>query len=383
MVATHPIDADLDFDEPKKGVSRLFFAWFSFISLCFLLALYLAIFGNPNDAGPTTSVLLSPDEALDLREEVSKADMAAASADEQDHSEKTAAQNTPSDIAQDATTEKTTFDLSRGLPPVPDPALIARGKYGPMPVISSDGRKASTVYARPFDASDKRPKIGIMIGGMGLSERGTLAAIEKLPGEVSLAFAPYPHKLQLWVKRARESGHEVMLQIPMEPFDFPNNDPGDHALLTTKRPLENIDELDWLLSRFTGYAGVTNYMGAKFTASETAMRPFLEAISARGLFYFDDGASNRSQAETLSKTQGIDFAKGARNIDSALNKSGIDLRLLELEEIAREKGFAIGVGSSYPVTIRQVADWAETLEAKGLVLAPISFLATHSKPVTH
>lgn len=383
MAATHPMDADLDFDEPKKGVSRLFFAWFSFISLCFLLALYLAVFGNPQDAGPTASVLLSPDEALDLVEKSPEVDMATVTAGEVEHSENSAAPDNLSSNASGEAPDHTTFDPSRGLPPVPDPALIARGKYGPMPVISADGRKASTVYARPFDSSDKRPKIGIMIGGMGLSERGTLAAIEKLPGEVSLAFAPYPHKLQLWVKRARESGHEVMLQIPMEPFDFPNNDPGDHALLTSKRPLENIDELDWLLSRFTGYAGVTNYMGAKFTASETAMRPFLEAISARGLFYFDDGASNRSQAETLSKTLGIDFAKGARNIDNVLNKSGIDLRLLELEEIAREKGYAIGVGSSYPVTIRQVADWSATLEAKGLVLAPISFLATQSKPVTH
>ena len=33
------------------------------------------------------------------------------------------------------------------------------------------------------------------------------------------------------VARAREAGHEVLLEVPMEPFDYPDNDPGPQTLL--------------------------------------------------------------------------------------------------------------------------------------------------------
>ncbi len=72
------------------------------------------------------------------------------------------------------------------------------------------------------------------------------------------------------------------MQIPMEPFDYPDNDPGPHTPLTNLDAGGNIDRLHWLLGRFTGYAGVTNFMGAKLTSSPPALRPVLSEIASRG-----------------------------------------------------------------------------------------------------
>ena len=157
-------------------------------------------------------------------------------------------------------------NFSKVLPTAPIKGMAEQGAHGLLPQISATGQTPAKVYARPVTARQADPntaKIAIMIGGMGLSAFGTSVAINRLPENITLAFAPYAKGLQSWVNKARQNGHEVMLQLPMEPFDYPDNDPGPHTLLSSLPPPDNVRRLEWLLSRFTGYFGVTNYMGAK------------------------------------------------------------------------------------------------------------------------
>ena len=81
---------------------------------------------------------------------------------------------------------------------------------------------------------------------------------------MTLAFAPYADDVQRWVAKARELGHEVLLEVPMEPFDFPDSDPGPHTLRSGASEDANIRKLTWSLTRFTGYAGITNLLGGPF-----------------------------------------------------------------------------------------------------------------------
>lgn len=258
----------------------------------------------------------------------------------------------------------------------PSRALVEHARVGMLPRVSPSGQRVSEIYARPADAdlAGPRPKVAIMIGGLGISASGTDAAIRQLPGKISLAFAPYGADLQRWVDKARRDGHEVLLQLPMEPFDYPDNDPGPHTMLAEGDPVQNLAHLHWLMSRVTGYFAVTNYMGAKFTASESALRPVLKEVAARGVAYVEDGASPRSVA--LSLAAPIDLPHGAGNvtIDAIQTREAIAASLDRLEMIARENGQAIGVGTALPATVETVSEWARQLERRGLVLVPVSGL---------
>lgn len=249
------------------------------------------------------------------------------------------------------------------------------GEFGPLPKIAADGRKPSAVYARPFrvrSARDAPVRIAISIGGMGISATSTSEAVQKLPGEVTLAFAPYGENLQAWIDRARLAGHEVMLQVPMEPFDYPDNDPGPHTLLTGLSAKENRQRLTWLMGRFTGYFGVTNYMGAKFTAEDDALAPVFADLGARGLAFLDDGASPRSRSLAVAEAQSVQARKADVVLDAEQTREGIAAALRRLEEIAKERGSAIGVGTALPVTLDVLAEWTRTLAARGIALAPVS-----------
>lgn len=254
----------------------------------------------------------------------------------------------------------------------PDQALLQPGPFGPLPRIAPDGRAPWQVYARPFDAAEPKPKIAILVGDLGLSVPASNAAIDRLPPEVTLAFAPYAEDLQSWIAKARTIGHEVILQVPMEPIDYPVNNPGPHALMLSAGIKENLNRLEWMLSRVQGYVGVTNYMGSKFTTSASDMRPILQQIRDRGLLFVDSKSSPQSLGPQIARELRIPRATNNRFIDNEASRTAIDARLEELERVAREAGIAVGIGYPYPVTIERIAAWAAGLKAKGLVLAPVS-----------
>jgi hypothetical protein len=176
-------------------------------------------------------------------------------------------------------------------PATGDQKLLESTRHGPVPRVASDGTRPLTAYARPAgDAKANLPRVALVIGGLGMASSNTAEAMAKLPAAVSFAFVPYATDVDRLVSLARGEGHEILLQLPMEPFDFPDNDPGPQTLLTSLAPEQNIDRMHWLMSRFQGYVGVANYMGARFTASEPALGPVLREVAKRGLMYVDDGS---------------------------------------------------------------------------------------------
>lgn len=259
-----------------------------------------------------------------------------------------------------------------GLPKAPLPGMTKRGTYGRLPIIASDGRAPRDVYSRPFSNPAGRPAISVIVGGLGLNARVTQAAIDELPADVTLSFVPYSRGLQTWVDRARAAGHEVMIELPMEPYDYPNNDTGPYTLLTTANASENRRRLEWLLSQAVGFYGVTNYQGAKFATDGRAISPVFNMLKDHGLGFVHDGGAPRSSFEFIAERTGLHFAEAARVIDSEPTASAIDEQLLHLEAIALQRGYAMGTGFAFPLTIDQLRDWTSTLESKGYVLAPAS-----------
>jgi len=199
------------------------------------------------------------------------------------------------------------------LSPTPNPTLVESGPYGPIPKVGADGLRPFEEYARPVAAPNgEEAVVAILIGGLGINQASTELALSELPGAVSLALAPYGSNLGAWAAQAREAGHELFLQVPLEPFDFPVTDPGPHTLLADDPAADNVDRLRWLMAQFTTYAGVVSYAGGRFP---------------------------------------------------------------QLEALALQRGYAIATASAFRVTIEQISQWAEGAAERGIRLVPITALA--------
>lgn len=260
------------------------------------------------------------------------------------------------------------------LAPVPDPLLVEQTVIGPLPRIAEDGAQSWHVYAHPVPPADGRPRVAVVISSMGLRKAPTQLALERLPPAISLAFTPYSEGLQNWVAQARSHGHEVLLELPMEPYDYPENDPGPQALLTSLSAEENTNRLEWLLSRFSGYVGVINYFGAKFSTSETALGPVMAEMKGRGLMIVDNQSASRSRIADIAKQISMPFAAAQIQLDGDLNAASIDAKLAELEQAALAQGSASGMASPLPLTVERITIWAAQLKAKGIDLVPVSAL---------
>ncbi len=265
----------------------------------------------------------------------------------------------------------------------PDPRLIETSRLGLLPRVGADGGRPFEVYARPVLLDPKlgpgAPRIALMVGGLGLNAEGDEAAIAKLPGAVTLGFAPYGAAVEERAAEAREAGHETALQAPMEDFSDQAGDRGSHVLKTSASDADNINSLRWLMSRFTGYIAVTNHLGGKFTANAQEISPVLTEIAARGLGYLDDGASPRSVAPDVAATLAMPSARADLVIDVDPAPEAIEAALARLLDRARQQGAAIGVASASPLTIERLARWANGLESKGVALVPLSALMS-AKP---
>ena len=238
------------------------------------------------------------------------------------------------------------------------------------------GKTPYQLFARPVnsDAIAGLPKIAIVIDGLGMSQTTTQEALSLLPPDISLAFAPYGNSLSRWTQKARSQGHELLIQIPMEPFDYPNNDPGPHTLLTSAGSDTNKANLSWVLARFDSYVGVINYMGARFSSDELAGSDFMRELRANGLLYVENGSSGRSRLNAIASNMDVPNLRADLVIDFRGRASDIETRLIQLETIAQEKGAALGIASAYPASIRSISDWTQSLRQRGFALVPVTTL---------
>jgi polysaccharide deacetylase 2 family uncharacterized protein YibQ len=403
---TDDLSAPLGQDKPRRK-RRLRLPFTAMQVLAMLLGLFLAAFAgfaifnkDPLGGEPMTRLAIRDPKATDAKPTAEPAGHGQESKQESKHDSKEAPKQTSSgenktvtmidgstgarhDVVIGGGDAADKGEAASAAPAVMagiDSKLLEKSRYGMIPAMSGD-LKPFNVYAAEADRAKaaKMPVVAIVIGGLGVGAAKTTEAIMKLPAAVTLAFTPYGSDPGKLAERARAQRHEIFLQIPMEPYDFPDNDPGPQTLLTSLTVDQNTDRLYWHLSRMQGYAGITNFMGARFVATEAAMQPIIREASRRGLGFFDDGSSPRSIAPQVAGSLAVPFGKGDIAIDAVPTPAEIDRALNKLESVARERGVAVGTASALPVSIERVGAWTKTLSDRGILLVPLTTAMLKSK----
>ncbi|MGB0748566.1 MAG: divergent polysaccharide deacetylase family protein [Magnetospiraceae bacterium] len=257
----------------------------------------------------------------------------------------------------------------------PKTELLEPSADGPLPRIASNGTRPFEAYSRPFDERDDRPRIALIVSGLGLSATATEAAIKYLPPAVTLAFDPYAQDLDRWVAAARARGHEVLLGLPMEPFDFPRSDPGPLGLMKTLNDDENLNRLHKVMGKTTSYVGFLGLMGSEFTSSETAVRAVADEMAKRGVMWVDALGPGKSRVIPIADQAGTPRARVDLILDRDPSKAGLGKALETLEATALKNAVAVATARPLPSTILEIAAWAKDLEERNLVLAPVSAVA--------
>ena len=263
------------------------------------------------------------------------------------------------------------FPAARPIP-APDTALLEQGRFGALPRVGADGRTSIRAYAGQFDRQDSRPRIGIIVADIGISNAQTEDAIRRLPPAVTFAISPYAPRAAQVAERLRAKGAETLIGLPLEPAGYPLNDPGNRALLTGRSAPENMANLEWVLSRFPGYVGAIGVVGGmrgeRFAAMEQSYLALQESLRNRGLLFVDARPGVAGPARAWGRS--VDVI-----LDEPATRTEIERRLGELETIAKARGSALGLAhAATPVVVDRLVAWAAGLERRAVVLAPVSVL---------
>lgn len=262
------------------------------------------------------------------------------------------------------------------LAPAPGPGMVEETPEGKLPIISEDGKIPMKYYARRSSSPDNMPTVALVIGGLGLTKTSGDEAL-KLPGEVTFSIIPFTAKVGEWVEILRGAGHEILLNVAMQPAAYPADDPGPNALLTELPPEEIVKRLDWHLMRASGYIGISSDPEEVFTSSPKALTPVLESVSKRGLLFFYDKLEGKESFAELAKAMKVKALVPDAMLDEMLTEEAIRSKLDGLEKVARARGFAIGTGNAYPITVKTILAWKEGLRERGIALVPLSYVAEH------
>lgn len=254
----------------------------------------------------------------------------------------------------------------------PDPSLSEDTPQGSLPKVGDDGRKPWQVYARPFNTQDKRPRIAVVISDLSLSRTTTDSVLLQMPTNVTLAIDAQSPIAGAWCTRARQLGHEILLQLPMEPFDYPRSDPGPNTLLTTLPNSKNTERLLWALHQGVGYVGVTTVTGSHFVTDSEKLGPVLKEINQRGLLFLDAHIAPHSAAKDLAISMHLPVGVATGRIDQVLTPAAIDDELSQIEKTVQLSGRAIIVVPPLPLILERLKVWLKDLPERGIALTPVS-----------
>jgi polysaccharide deacetylase 2 family uncharacterized protein YibQ len=382
--------AGKDGQSPPSGLSPLVFAWLLLLVAVSAMATYALLSGGPPAAQPSAMLTLQAEEEEPEDPAAEEGAGTEGEAPTEDTTEDTAGiqEEAPPESAT-ASDEPAEAAAVAAVPPQDDtgadqePAAEEPVESAlpepPAEAAAQDGDSTLPPWRRfaaVHDAADLRPKIAIVLTGLGLAADATERAIEELPASVTLSLTPYASRLDHWMALARGKGHEVMLDLPMEPTSFPSDDPGPQALLTQLDAAENRQRLRWVLDRGEAYVGLAAVMGSRFTKSESHLKPVLAEIKGRGLMFVDNRAAEASVVNRVAGDLGLPHVINDRMLDDGqASHVAIDARLAQTERLALSKGAAVAMGRPYPATLERLREWVRSLDDRGFVLVPVTAVA--------
>ncbi|MDD3029045.1 MAG: divergent polysaccharide deacetylase family protein [Alphaproteobacteria bacterium] len=221
--------------------------------------------------------------------------------------------------------------------------------------------------------------VALVIDDMGLDIEETKEAIQ-LPPVVTLSFLPYALRARAQATEARAKGHEILLHMPMEPVG--HQSPGPGALLVDLPPSEQEARLDTALASLTGFDGINNHMGSRFTAYRKGMERVANNLLERNLFLLDSRTSAQSVAWAVAQEKGLPSIKRDVFLDDIRTPEALRRQLLALEQIAYKQGYAVAIGHPHAVTLESLKEWIPKAEEKGIKLVPLNVLVREQNAKT-
>lgn len=225
----------------------------------------------------------------------------------------------------------------------------------------------------PRPRAARAGRIAVIVDELG-GRADVPARLVALSRPVTLAVLPgLPLSRQI-ARDAARAGLEVLVQLPLEPYRFPEDDPGPGVLTLAMSPQEVTRRTRQHLAGVPGAAGVATRMGSRFTEDRSRMRAVLEPVYLQGLFFVDSLTSTRSVGYDLARALGIPAARRQLFLDPDESEATARARFEAAADWAERRGSVVAIAHGRVLTVRLLEEALPRWDARGLELVPVSTL---------
>ncbi|MBI3440522.1 MAG: divergent polysaccharide deacetylase family protein [Proteobacteria bacterium] len=242
--------------------------------------------------------------------------------------------------------------------------------------VNSNLPAASVLPQAVPPSPSSKPMIAIVIDDVGVDQKRSARAVNELNAAVTLSYLAYSSHVLQQVAAAKAHGHEIMLHLPWE-ADNAKEDPGPNHLSVSMSTEQIQKNLLANLDGFTGYVGVNNHMGSRFSRYRPGLELVMAELQKRHVFYLDSKTTPNSIAEKVAREYNVPTTHRDVFLDHDENSKMVRTSLEEVEAIARRKGSAVAIGHPKDPTLAAVEAWLPTLETKGFQLVPLTTVISY------
>ena len=236
-------------------------------------------------------------------------------------------------------------------------------KPAPFEIYPKEEEPLFTPLIKPKPQPDQLPKVAIIIDDLGNNEK---IAAKFLSLDAVLTFSMVPHSpfSKQIARKAKANGVDIMLHLPMEPYEYPRIKPGPGTLLVSMTPDELLAQLKKNLDDIPHIKGVNNHMGSKMTALDAQMNQIFTIIKKRNLYFIDSRTTKETLGRQSARLLRVPFAERDIFLDHVQTPEFIRKQINRLVQMAYKQGEAVGIGHPHILTYRILKETLADLKSK-------------------
>lgn len=262
------------------------------------------------------------------------------------------------------------------------PEKKAEELVGPLPADAKpeevQKEEAQTPAEPPKPLDYNTANLAVLITEVG-PMKDNLEKAMTLPKEVTFAFSPYTDDLQKKIDATVKTGHMVLLNLMMQPTNFPMRDSGPLSIQVNYDENQNIGRFDKTTKLATRYSGLLSSTDEMVTSKIDKFSPLLKKVSERGMFIGYYKGTNNMNVENDAKPLAADIFGVDYLVDADPSRDEMENVLNQVKEdlVVKKKRVVIAI-RAYPNSIDVMNEWLKKNVGASIQIAPISYFVTNN-----
>lgn len=224
--------------------------------------------------------------------------------------------------------------------------------------------------------SFKRQKIAFIIDDIGY-DLSSLDELLKINAPITFSILPHTPCAIAAAEQLHRAGKEILLHLPMEPYDYPAKDPGIGALFLWMNEKEIKNQIKKDIEAVPYISGANNHMGSRFMENEYKLGIVLNQLNEEGLFFVDSLTTKHSKGKKLAKEIGLRFASRDIFVDNNQDFTTVLQNFINPLKKRNRWQTLIIICHPYPCTISALKDAVPKIKAEGINIVPVSVLTSN------